>query len=572
MQKRINPIKCFLLIFFLPVLLINFFSNAYGMESETSFYEESLTKEDTESIAEESIETVEEIIETEESTMDENIQETDGEIQKKPLTSSAVYEILGGDYWLLSEEQLMLLDEAGYDVSGFYEIHEEDSGIAPFSYPSAYDSTKLSNKATLSWGTTMDDRLFMFGGNSYWNNGTYVQIYTVHRKGSYDGDLRDAYCLNPMVNSSSQGSVDAYVVNNDNLLKAFYYGFGGPGYSAEIANIYSQVDPYYSAFYHGSDEAYYVLTHCMAAMAHGDADWAYGLSQSAADTVLQLWNHIRQLPSPNQSKDICFVQSYGTTAFKNSNDLYECPTIYVEGSSNDYIEYDIPQNVTLYTGDGKAYNGGQFIKLYGGMSFCLVASEEAVQGTYKASCRGKMIRFRALVSFGNDLQDVGWMNKYIADGKETSFQVDWPEQYKVKITLTKKLQVDDINFDNGNPMFTFKLEGTERSGHKRTYHALVEFTKEYVNANKDGHGGVSASVVFEHLEPGEYIASEMVTSRYQLKNIVNITNGVRQGEKVRFSMTSSTNTEGFATFVNENYEQQDYSDAQKVINHLSSYE
>lgn len=562
MSKRIKFINCFLLIFFLPLLLINIFSNVYGMESETSF------KEDTEPITGDTRVSCEEVIETEDPIVDR----TNNETQKKTLTSSAILEILGGEYWLLSEEQLMILDAAGYDVSGFYEIREENNGIALFGYPAAYDSKKLSNKATISWGTTMDDRLFMFGGNSYWNNGTYVQIYTLHRKGSYDGDLRDAYCLNPMVNSSAQGSVDAYEINNENLLKVFYYGFGGPGYSAEIANIYSQVDPYYSAFYHGSDEAYYVLTHCMAAKAHGDADWAYGLSQSAADTVIQLWNHIKMLPSPNQQSDICFVQSYGTTAFKNSKGLYECPTIYVDGSSQDYIEYDIPQNITLYTGDGKSYNGGQSIKLYGGTSFCLVASEEAVQGTYKVSCCGKMVRFRALIAFGNDLQDVGWMNCYTADGKETTFQIDWPEEYKVKITLTKKLQVDDIHFDHGNPMFTFKLEGTERSGHQRTYHALVEFTEDYVRANKDEHGNVYASAVFENLEPGDYIASEMVTSRYQLEDIVDITNGVRQDDKIRFSMTSSTNTEGFATFVNENYEQQDYSDAQKVINHLNSYE
>lgn len=495
------------------------------------------------------------------------------ENDKKLLTNEAVWSVLGGEYWLLSEEQLRILDEAGYDVDGFYEIQEPfNKDVMLLGNPKDYGGVKLAKKGFISWGNTMDDRLFLFGGNSYWNQGTYVQIYTLHRSGSYDGDVRDAYCLNPMVNESSQGEIDAYEISNENLLKVYYYGFGGPGYCAEIANIYSQVDPYYSAFYHGSDEAYYVLTHCLAALAYEDADWAYGLSQSAADTVMALWQYIQQLPSPNAACDITFSQPEGTYAFLNADGLYECPTIYVQGNSEAYIEYEVPEGTTMYTGDGLRYESGTKVKLYGGTSFCLTAPEDNVHGVYKAEYTGKIVKYRALVAFGNDLQDVGWMNKYTTDGTTTRLQVDWPEEYTVKITLTKTLRVEDINFNHGNPMFTFKVEGTERSGQKRTCYAIAEFTEEYVCSHTDAQGNVSMTVEFADLKPGIYEALELITSRYELQNISNIVNGEQRENRVCFTLNSSKKKEGSACFFNVNYEQRNYSDTQCVINHLSANE
>lgn len=548
----------YFLIFLIPFFLLWVSFRTYAIEVSTE------SEQDTEINVES--ETVCETIETERESLNEAVNR-----EKKPLTAEAVWLVLGGEYWLLSEEQLQILDEAGYDVSEFYQIQEPlNKDVMLLGFPKDYGGVKLTKKGFIFWGNTMDDRLFLFGGNSYWNQGTYVQIYTLHRKGSYDGDERDAYCLNPMVNESSQGEIDAYEISNENLLKVYYYGFGGPGYSAEIANIYSQVDPYYSAFYHGSDEAYYVLTHCLAALAYEDANWAYGLSQSAADTVMALWTHIQTLPSPNETSDITFSQPEGTYAFLNANGCYECPTIYVNGNTEAYIEYEVPEGTTLYMGDGTHFKSGEKVKLYGGTSFCLTAEEDDVHGTYKAEYTGKVVKYRALVAFGNDLQDVGWMNKYITDGTKTSIQVDWPEAYTVKITLTKTIRAEDINFDNGNPMFTFKIDGSERSGQKRTCYAIVDFTEEYVKNHTDTQGNVSLSVVFENLKPGIYEASELITSRYEQKNISDITNGVKNADKVCFTLNSSKKKEGSACFTNENYEHRNYSDTQKMINHLSA--
>ena len=60
----------------------------------------------------------------------------------------------------------------------------------------------------------------------------------------------------------------------------------------------------------------------------------------------------------------------------------------------------------------------------------------------------------------------------------------------------------------------------------------------------------------------------METGRYSLEKISGVQNGSINGETVVFSLTSTSVTEGSATFTNDNYEQQNYSDSALVINSL----
>lgn len=138
----------------------------------------------------------------------------------------------------------------------------------------------------------------------------------------------------------------------------------------------------------------------------------------------------------------------------------------------------------------------------------------------------------------------------------------------IKLSITKTIHAEDINFANGNPMFTFKVTGTDVKGDTRTCYRIVEFTEAYVNSNTDSNGNVSLTVAFDDLIAGNYIASELETSRYSLETITNIKNGTLNGDTVVFNLTTTTVTEGSATFVNDNYEQQNYSDSAKVINEL----
>ena len=249
----------------------------------------------------------------------------------------------------MDAEQVRLLKEAGYDVSGFEgNSTQNDYGIMMFSDAFDYPAVLLPDKGYLSWGTTDADKLYLFGGNSYWGDGQYVQAYTFHRRGSYGGDLRDAFCLNPFSDSGNQGEVDVYALEDASMLKLMYYGYGGPGYNEEIKAIYEQLDPAYSANAHGVSEAYYVLNRAWAAWQFGDMNWAHGLTQNAADTVIALQNYTAGLSSPNISEGIRLIQPEGTAAFLNDAGRYQSPVICAEGNTADYILFDLPENIALH--------------------------------------------------------------------------------------------------------------------------------------------------------------------------------------------------------------------------------
>ena len=76
------------------------------------------------------------------------------------------------------------------------------------------------------------------------------------------------------------------------------------------------------------------------------------------------------------------------------------------------------------------------------------------------------------------------------------------------------------------------------------------------------------AVTFDKLIAGQYKAMELDTSRYSLEKIYDVKNGTIHQSSVIFSLTALEKREGRATFVNDNYEQQDFSDTQMVINSL----
>lgn len=107
-------------------------------------------------------------------------------------------------------------------------------------------------------------------------------------------------------------------------------------------------------------------------------------------------------------------------------------------------------------------------------------------------------------------------------------------------------------------MFLFEVRGTKVDGTECVYHKAVSFTREYVEKNKNSDGTIRAKVTFEHLMEGVYTAKEIKVMRYVLKDIKEISGGVRKGETVVFDLKQ--NEKGSAVFVNEKKEWQDWSD------------
>lgn len=124
---------------------------------------------------------------------------------------------------------------------------------------------------------------------------------------------------------------------------------------------------------------------------------------------------------------------------------------------------------------------------------------------------------------------------------------------RCKITLTKRIPLDEIDgniwYQHGTPIFVLELE--DDIG--RVYRHSYAFTKDYVDAHtftENGKKYVEMSYTWKNMTPGAYTASEVKTSRYSLKNVINVEKGVydSKGKVVNFMIKS--NEEGKATFYN----------------------
>ncbi|MBQ4562865.1 MAG: hypothetical protein IJA58_00120, partial [Lachnospiraceae bacterium] len=136
--------------------------------------------------------------------------------------------------------------------------------------------------------------------------------------------------------------------------------------------------------------------------------------------------------------------------------------------------------------------------------------------------------------------------------------------YRCAVTLTKRIAVEDIIFEHGDPTFIFRLSGTDYEGQAHTFYDVVTFTEEYVKTHaKDGY--VEASVTF-YVKPGTYSASEEKSSRYEFDSINAVAGGTVSGETVTFDL--ETKTFASAVFTNLKTEYRYHSHNDLVINHV----
>lgn len=124
---------------------------------------------------------------------------------------------------------------------------------------------------------------------------------------------------------------------------------------------------------------------------------------------------------------------------------------------------------------------------------------------------------------------------------------------RCKITLIKRIPLDEIDgniwYQHGTPIFVLELE--DDIG--RVYRHSYAFTKDYVDAHtftENGKKYVEMSYTWKNMTPGAYTASEVKTSRYSLKNVINVEKGVYDSKGKVVNFTIKSNEEGKATFYN----------------------
>ena len=133
----------------------------------------------------------------------------------------------------------------------------------------------------------------------------------------------------------------------------------------------------------------------------------------------------------------------------------------------------------------------------------------------------------------------------------------------VTVTVEKVLHREEIVWAQGNPVFTFCLNGMDLDGESHTFYDTVEFTREEGN----GQGDVKKNIIFT-VPAGEYVATEEKTIRYSLEKIDNVVNGVTQEQSVRFQL--GNNLDGRAVFTNKKITDKELTDTDFVRNTVIS--
>ncbi len=110
--------------------------------------------------------------------------------------------------------------------------------------------------------------------------------------------------------------------------------------------------------------------------------------------------------------------------------------------------------------------------------------------------------------------DITFTVPYADAGLKTITMVN-QSGYRCAITITKRIAVDDIIFEHGNPTFVMKVTGTDYNGQAHTFYDVITFTSDDVAANQNG-GYVEASVTI-YVKPGTYTATEIKGEIYHEK-------------------------------------------------------
>ncbi|MBU5482307.1 isopeptide-forming domain-containing fimbrial protein [Blautia sp. MSJ-19] len=133
------------------------------------------------------------------------------------------------------------------------------------------------------------------------------------------------------------------------------------------------------------------------------------------------------------------------------------------------------------------------------------------------------------------------------------------------ITVTKKIKEAGITWAHGNPVFRFRVIGTDQNGIRHAYEDFVEFSKG--NYKKDGEYAV-LSCRFEKIPAGSYTISELRTLRYQFESAKADTVNVRvSGEKGTAVLDAANQTAGI-TFTNVKTRYDRYSHTDVIRNHI----
>ncbi len=114
----------------------------------------------------------------------------------------------------------------------------------------------------------------------------------------------------------------------------------------------------------------------------------------------------------------------------------------------------------------------------------------------------------------DSLGDIGYMPVYKVEGNKTTIT----NRHKMplgSVNVTKRLDPARMDFSNGDPAFTFVLEGTDVYGNEVHQEQTLTFTKtDQASGGRDSEGYITKKAVFANLRYGSYKLYEKDPSGY----------------------------------------------------------
>lgn len=117
-----------------------------------------------------------------------------------------------------------------------------------------------------------------------------------------------------------------------------------------------------------------------------------------------------------------------------------------------------------------------------------------------------------------------------------------------EITVIKKIHKDDIIWAHGNPVFRFRVSGTDIKGIDHSYEDYIEFTEDHLKAE---NGYAVGKLTFRNIPLGTYKISEHDTLRYEFQSITADTKNVTVSGKTGVAVLDLDSRNAGVTFFNK---------------------
>lgn len=361
--------------------------------------------------------------------------------------SSAEIDISGSDR--TSEEELSELRQ----VNGAVLFADSSASLQPASEPSP-----ATDKVVLKYSKVV-----------------HYEGYSTHYfKVKYDGKTKIAYCVQPKLQSPSQGTKTAVKYNSRLMTKALYYSYGYPGYDKRTRSYVSKkdIDDY------DDDYGAYALSHMILSYIYDkesvNSDAFTGVSSSTKKLVKNLTETIEnKWPEPPSDASLALSRTIVAAAWDSSLNVQKTPEIKLKGHSDNRIYMTVPKYCTMVkTGDGvtKKYTRGKDnskkVKVFSGDSFYFTAPA-SVTGSFRSpQMEGAISSFQPYLIKVSGKQDIVFCG--VGSTTSVSFQINWVKTGK--ICLVKKSSDSEITSGSG----CYSLKGAVYGLYSRNTGKLVK--------------------------------------------------------------------------------------------------